>query len=71
LRDEDKEVRWSAAEDLGFAGGRNKKAERIIRAALKNVEDNIQKEATHALEILEEQKELETMYAESRKVGKP
>ncbi len=64
LRDEDKEVRWDAAESLGYLGGENKKAERIIRTALENVEDDIREDATHALEILEEEKEREALYAE-------
>lgn len=64
LRDEDKEVRWSAAEDLGYIGGVNKKAERMIRAALANVEDDIREEATHALEAMEEEKKHEILYAE-------
>ncbi len=64
LRDENKEVRWSVVEDLSYLGGENKKAERIIRAALGNVEDDIQKEATHVLEIMEEEKEREALNAE-------
>jgi hypothetical protein len=64
LRGEDEEVRWSAAEDLGYLGGGNRKAERMIRAALENVEDDIRKEATHTLEKMEEEKEHEALYAE-------
>jgi len=64
LRDEDKEVQWSAAEDLGYLGGGNKTAERIIRAALDNVEDDIREEATHTLEKMDEEKEHEALYAE-------
>ena len=64
FRDGDKEIRWSVAEDLGYIGGRNKKAERIIRVALENVEDDIQEEADHALKIMEEEKEHEALYTE-------
>ena len=65
LRDENKEVRWSAAEDLGYLGGGNRKAEQIIRAALENVGDDIWEEAAHVLEILKEEKERETIYSDS------
>lgn len=65
MRDKNKEVRWDAAEDLGYIGGVNKTAERIIRAALENVEDDIREEATHALEIMREEREHEVLYSEN------
>lgn len=65
LRDEDKEVRQSVAEDMGYIGGGNRKAERMIRTALANIEEDIREEATHALEAMEEEKERETAYTES------
>lgn len=49
---------------LGLLRGGNREAERMIRAALENVEDAIQKEATHALEKMDEEKEHEALYAE-------
>lgn len=65
LRDKDGAVRFYAAEDLGYVGGRNKVAERMIRAALENVEKDIQPEATYALEKMEEEKWLETFDTET------
>lgn len=65
LRDDNKEVRWSAAEDLGYIGGGNKKAEQIIRASLENTEDDIQREVAHALRIMEEEKEHHVLYAKN------
>jgi len=64
LRDADKEVRWDAAESLGYLGGGNRVAERVIRAALQDAEDGIREEAAHALEKMEEEKEHEALYAE-------
>ncbi|MFC1992170.1 hypothetical protein ACFLVC_05585 [Chloroflexota bacterium] len=64
MRDEDKEVRWDAAESFGYLGGGNRVAERVIRAALENAEDGIREEVTHALEKMEEEKEHEALYAE-------
>jgi len=64
LRSENSEVRWSAAEDLGRLGGGNQTAEKIIREELSNVEDNIKKEAVHALETMTEEKGRKALYVE-------
>ena len=65
LRDDNKEVRWSAAEDLGYLGGGNKAAEHLIRVALENVEDDTREDTVHALEIMEEEREHHVLYAEN------
>ncbi len=66
LRDKNKEVLWSAADDLGYLGGGDRVAERMIRVALENTNDDIQKETTHALEIMREEREHEVLYSECR-----
>jgi HEAT repeat protein len=57
LKDEDKGTRWKAAEDLGYLGGGNARAEKIIRNALLNFDGDIKEEDAHILEIMEEEKE--------------
>ncbi len=64
LRDDNKEVRLSAAEDLGHIGGWNRTAEKTIRAALENVGDDIREEAAHALEKMEKEREHDILYSE-------
>jgi hypothetical protein len=64
MRNEDKEIRRMAANDLGYLGGCSKKAEALIQAALGNVEDDILEEAKHALETIEQEKKREALHAE-------
>jgi HEAT repeat protein len=66
LRDDDKRVRLTAAENLGYLGGGNHAAELMIRNALSGVEHYYSEDTIRVLRKMDEEKEHRALYAAFR-----